>query len=73
MSNLERIVVWYSIDNCGDGSAYPIWFLTKQEAQTHQEKMSEGWGESCIGSVETYFGSDIHHKAINNVNFEYDS
>jgi len=67
---LEKVVVWYSIQNCGDGSAAPYWFLTEEEADKDQEDMDEGWGESCIGSVETFVGSDIHREAVENREFE---
>ena len=63
---LTKVVVWYSIQNGGDGSAYPYWFLTEDHAERDQEDMDEGWGESCTGSVETFEGSDIHKKAIEN-------
>lgn len=65
---LEKVVVWYSIQNGGDGSAFPIWFLTADEADAHQEEMNEGegWGEPCLGSVETFVGSDIYNKALAN-------
>ncbi len=65
-----KVVVWYSIENGGDGSAYPIQFLTEEEADSHQENMYEGWGEPCIGSVETFEGSDIHKEAVNNANLD---
>jgi len=64
---MEKIVVWFSIRNGGDGSAYPSWFLTEAEADKDQESMLEGWGEPCIGSVETFVGSYIHIKACKNV------
>lgn len=62
---LEKVVVWYSIQSGGDGSAYPSWFLTEAQAEGDQDDMEEGWGESCTGSVETYVGSDIHTEAVN--------
>jgi hypothetical protein len=63
---MKKITIWYSIQNGGDGSAYPDWFLTEDEAEQNQENMDEGWGESCTGSVETFEGSDIHQEAIEN-------
>lgn len=60
---MEKIKIWYSIQNGGDGSAFPYWFLTEEEAEKDQENMDEGWGESCIGSVETFVDSDIHKEA----------
>jgi hypothetical protein len=63
---MEKIEIWYSIQNGWRRSAYPVWFLTEEEAYEHQESMDPGWGEDCIGSVETFVGSDIHLKAISN-------
>lgn len=61
---LVKTKVWYSIANGGDGSAYPHWYLTEEDAEWEQEHATEGWGESCTGSVETYEGSDIHREAV---------
>lgn len=61
-----KIEIWYSIQNGGDGSAYPDWFLTEAEAQADQDEMDEGWGEDCMGSVETFEDSDIHKEALQN-------
>lgn len=69
---MEKVVVWFSIQNGGDGSAYPFWFLTEEEAALDQEDMDEGWGEPCIGSVETFIGSDIYNKALENKDISYD-
>jgi hypothetical protein len=65
-NELQPTTVWYSIRNGGDGSAYPHWFLTEEDAERDQENMDEGWGEPCTGSVETYEGSDIWNEAIEN-------
>lgn len=61
---LIKCIVWFSIRNGGDGSVYNKWFLTEEEAEYDQNHMSEGWGESCLGSVETFVGSDIYNEAI---------
>lgn len=71
MEELVKIVVWYSVSDGWDGSAYPVWFLTEEDAEYDQEysvKMgySSGWGEICTGSVETFIGSDIHKEAVYN-------
>ena len=60
------VTVWFSIANGGDGSAYPQWFLTEDAAEQDQSDMEEGWGESCTGSVDTYVGSNIHKRAVQN-------
>lgn len=43
--------IFYSVYNCGDGSAYPKFFVEKALADFHQDHLSEGWGESCTGSI----------------------
>lgn len=65
---MEKIEIWYSVRNGGDGSAYPIFFLTEEESEYDQENMYEGWGETCNGMVETYIGSNCHQEAVENSN-----
>jgi hypothetical protein len=43
--------IYYSVSNCGDGSAYPEFFYDQKCAEVHQGLMEEGWGESCTGSI----------------------
>jgi len=46
--------IYYSVQNCGDGSAYPIFFEDEICANLHQEIQEEkgdGWGESCTSSI----------------------
>jgi hypothetical protein len=43
--------IYYSVQNCGDGSAYPRWFESMELAELDQDYMDEGWGESCTGSL----------------------
>lgn len=50
--------IWYSVNNGGDGSAYPHWFETMELAEWDQENQSEGFGESCTGSV-TFTGDNL--------------
>lgn len=44
--------IYYSVQNCGDGSAYPLFLSTQELADWDQERMDEGWGEPCVGSLE---------------------
>lgn len=44
--------IWYSIENGGDGSAYPIWMESEDLAILDQKWMDEGWGEPCYGCIE---------------------
>ena len=66
MKMVEIVEVYFSIQNGGDGSAYPFWFLTYDESEYDQENLYEGWVEPCIGSVETFVGSDIYEEALKN-------
>jgi hypothetical protein len=47
----DKLTLYYSVDNCGDGSAYPRWFDTEALAEWHQDHLDEGWGESCTGTI----------------------
>lgn len=51
-----KLTVFYSVQNGGDGSAYPRFMESKKLCEFDQEHMSEGWGESCTGSIS--FESD---------------
>ncbi len=45
--------VYYSLVNCGDGSAYPKFFQTQHLAKYHQDIWEEeGLGDSCDGELE---------------------
>jgi len=67
---MKKTEVWYSVASGGDGSAYPHWFLTEKDAETDQEvsvrEGIDGWGESCTGMVETFEGSNVHKRAVEN-------
>ena len=63
---LEKVVVWFSVVSGGDGSAFNRWYLTEAEAEFDQDDTDEPWGEPCLGSVETFIGSDIYNKALAN-------
>ncbi len=55
-------VIWYSIQNCGDGSAYPTWMESEMLCMLDQEFMEEGWGEPCVGSITIESESEIYFK-----------
>jgi len=63
---MEKIQVYNSIQNGGDGSAYSKYFLTRESAEEDQRAMYEPWGEDCIDIVETYVGSNVYVMAIEN-------
>ena len=46
-------IIYYSISNCGDGSAAAKFFEDDECAEIHQElvQFSEGWGEDCTGQL----------------------
>lgn len=56
--------IWYSVENCGDGSAYPKFMESKKLAELDQEYMDEGWGESCVGYITIEHMSAIIVKDI---------
>ncbi len=43
--------IWYSVQNGGDGSAYPVWMESEALARWDQDNMDEGWGEDCSGWI----------------------
>ncbi len=47
-----KLKIWYSIQNGGDGSAYPRWMESEELAEWDQANMDEGWGEPCTGYIE---------------------
>jgi len=52
---MMRHEIWYSVENCGDGSAYPKVMESEDLCEIDQAFM-EGWGESCVGCI--YVESD---------------
>jgi hypothetical protein len=48
---MSKITLYYSVEDHGDGSAYPQFFLDKDVAEWHQENLDQGWGEPCTGSI----------------------
>ncbi len=51
--------LYYSVQNGGDGSAYPKWFTTEALADWHQEHEEEGWGETCTGYITVESDSEM--------------
>jgi hypothetical protein len=43
--------IWYSIQNGGDGSAFPEFFESEELCKIDQEYMDEGWGDPCLGCL----------------------
>jgi hypothetical protein len=56
---MNKKVIYYSIRNGGDGSAYPYFYESEELAEWDQEHLMEGWGESCTGSVTIESDSDL--------------
>src|ERR1051326_1246973 len=51
--------IYYSVQNMGDGSAYPEFMSSMKLAEYDQDNMDEGWGESCTGSLTIESDSPI--------------
>lgn len=49
----------YSVQNGGDGSAYPEFFESAELARLDQENMDEGWAEDCDGTITLKSDSPI--------------
>lgn len=56
----EKLTLYYSVQNGGDGSAYPQFMESLELAEWDQDHASEGWGESCTGSI-TLESDPPHH------------
>lgn len=56
---MNKLKLYYSVQNGGDGSAYPRLFESLKLADWDQEHMYEGWGENCTGSFELESESPI--------------
>ena len=51
---MQSLTIYCSSVNCGDGSAYPVFFYEQICAQVHQNLLTEtenGWLEPCIDSL----------------------
>ena len=62
---MHKLTVFYSVQNGGDGSAYPRFMENKELVEFDQEHMEEGWGESCTGSIS--FESDSLIRCLKDV------
>jgi len=63
---LQPVTVCGSMHDCGDGSVSIHWFMTEEEATYDQEHLSQGWGEPCTETVQTYEGSKVWFEALDN-------
>lgn len=48
----NKLTIYYSVENCGDGSARPRLYDTEKLAKWHQNHLNEGWGEPCTGTID---------------------
>lgn len=55
----HELTLFYSVVSGGDGSAYPHFMSSMELAEWDQEHLSEGWGESCTGSITVESDSPI--------------
>ncbi len=60
MRKTSKLTIFYSVQNGGDGSAYPQFMESKELAEWDQDHMDEGWGESCDGSLVVESDSQGH-------------
>lgn len=65
------LTAYYSVSNGGDGSAYPQFFKTEEQAESHQDNLHEGWGESCTGSITFHSDSPITTNDLDDLCFEH--
>jgi len=56
---MYELKLYYSIQNGGDGSAYPQLMESKELCELDQDLMDEGWGETCAGSFTVESESPI--------------
>ncbi len=56
--------VWYSVQNGGDGSAYPRFMESEAMTRLDQDHMDEGWGECCNGYIEIEHDEPIQVKKV---------
>ncbi len=56
---METLELFYSIQNCGDGSASAKFMSSKALAEYDHDNMDEGWGELCVGSITVQSESPI--------------
>ena len=56
--------IYYSVQNGGDGSAYPMFLTTSKLADWDQEHMDEGWGEPCTGKLSVRHGGFAEDRIV---------
>jgi hypothetical protein len=72
----HELTLYYSVNNGGDGSAYPEFMESAELCEFAQDNMNEGWGESCTGSITLESDSPITVKDVEittKENYLYDS
>jgi hypothetical protein len=54
-----KVKFWTYTQDCGDGSAYPRFFATEEQAEAYrvayEAVMEQGWGEDCVSPQELEF------------------
>lgn len=63
---MNKITIYYNIENDGCGAAVIRYFLTKQEGFEYESNLEPEYlfPDDCSGMIETYEGSNIHLEAI---------
>ena len=57
---MEKLILWYSVHNGGDGSAYPVFMETEAQVKLDQQEQDEGWGEPCYGNVVIEYSGEVN-------------
>ena len=59
--------IWYSVQNGGDGSAYPRFMESEALCIIDQKYMDEGWAEDCTGCLVVESDTPIKVKNLTTV------
>lgn len=67
---MKIIKLYGSIRPTGDGEAYVVWFLLKDQAETDQRLLEQCWGGPCIEEIDSFENSKQHQEAILNAKYQ---
>jgi hypothetical protein len=55
-----KTTFWYYLRNNGDGTGTPVFCDSVELASLMEELQDEGWGDSCIDSIDMWATSKVH-------------
>jgi hypothetical protein len=58
--NKIKTTFWYYLQNNGDGTGTPIFCDSKELAELMESLEDEGWGDSCVNSIDMWATSPVH-------------